>query len=96
MLGYNPVSDRIISARFKSLTSELVIIQTYAPTASATDAVIDRYYDELQKTVNVQLRNATLILMGDMNAKVGKPQNANGSTGKFGLGSQNERGERLV
>ena len=54
------------------------------------------YYDEIQKTISDQPLNATVELMGDMHAKIGKSQNANGSTGKFGFGRQNERGERLV
>ena len=33
--------------------------------------------------------------MGDMNAKVGKEQTGT-TTGNFGLGDRNERGERLV
>ena len=41
------------------------------------------------------LYNGVLFIIGDWNAKVGS-QETPGVTGKFGLGVQNEAGERLI
>ena len=43
LLGYNPVSDRVISVRFKPFTGEFVVIQTYALTAAVSESVINQY-----------------------------------------------------
>jgi len=40
LVGYNPNSDRIIMAKFRSHTGELIEIQVYAPTADAEDKVV--------------------------------------------------------
>ena len=37
-----------------------------------------------------------LFIIGDWNAKVGGSQETRGVTGKFGLGMQNEAGQRLI
>ena len=44
---------------------------------------------------NSHLKNDVLFIIGDWNAKVGS-QETPGVTGKFGLGVQNEAGQRLI
>ena len=97
LVGYNPVSDRILLARFKSFVGYLVVIQIYAPTSEAPQQDIDSFYCLLQSTVNEQKHSAFNIMMGDFNAKVGADwANAGGSVGKFGIGDGNEAGDRLI
>ncbi len=42
-----------------------------------------------------QLRIDVLYVIGDWNAKMGQDE-TNGTTGRFGLGERNERGDQLV
>jgi len=96
LLGYNPVSDRILTARFKTMIGSMTVCQVYAPTSTAADSVIEAFYKQLQETISGVPNQDLIILMGDFNAKVGSQQgNSNGAVGKFGFGQRNERGERL-
>ena len=71
---------------------KITVIQVYAPTSNAEEAEIERFYEDLQDLL--ELIPKTDILTGDWNAKVGS-QEIPGVTGKFGLGVQNEAGQRL-
>ena len=97
LLGYNPVSPRLISARFQTQIGTATIIQIYAPNTADPDTLVDDFYDDLQQAVNITPSSDFLILMGDFNAKVGTDtQNWEGVLGKFGFGECNERGEKLL
>ena len=52
-----------------------------------------RYY--LQDLLELTSKKDVLFIIGDWNAKVGS-QEIPGVTGKFGLGAQNEAGQRLT
>jgi len=96
-MGYNPVSDRIILARFKTMIGILIVIQIYAPTTDAKQQEIDSFYNLLQATLNDHKHSASVIVMGDFNAKVGNDwKNAGGALGRFGRGDSNETGECLI
>jgi len=47
VLGYNSVSDRIISIRIQGRPRNLTIIQVYASTSAAETADIDEFYATL-------------------------------------------------
>lgn len=45
VLGYNPVSDRIITMKLSASPCALNIIQVYAPTSAATEEKIENFYN---------------------------------------------------
>jgi hypothetical protein len=97
LLGYRPVSSRIVSARFQGRHINITVIQVYAPTTAAEEEEVDRFYEDLQSEVNQVARHDMLMIIGDWNAKVGKDwETWRGALGKFGYGKENERGERLL
>ena len=49
LLGYNPISDRIMSVRIQAKPCNLTIFQVYAPTSAADDSEIDSFYTSLGK-----------------------------------------------
>ena len=69
-------------------------IQIYAPTTNAKEAEAERFYEGLQDLLELTPKKYVLFIIGDWNAKVGS-QEIPGVTGKFGLGVQNEAGQRL-
>ena len=71
LLEWEPVSERIIRARFNSRWQEVTVIQCYAPTNEATEEAKDDFYEELQAVMEKVPRRDVKIIMGDMNAKVG-------------------------
>ena len=77
----------------------ITVIQIYAPT-NAEEAEIEWFYEDLQDLLELTPKKQTkkpdvLFIIGDWNAKVGS-QEKRGITGKFGLGEQNEAGQRLI
>ena len=97
LIEWEPVSDRIIRARFHSKYCKLAILQCYAPTKEAEDEIKDDWYEQLQYEVSGVSQHDMLLIMGDINAK-GGPDNSNceAAMGKHGCGSVNDNGERLV
>ena len=97
LMSYNPVNDRILSARFQLFDGCVTICQIYAPTAEAEENIIDEFYKDLQQEVSRIPKKDMIILMGDFNAKVGAgDQNTKNVLGMHGIGSRNERGDRLL
>ncbi|XP_072021447.1 uncharacterized protein [Amphiura filiformis] len=92
LLGYNPISERLITARLRTQIGTATIMQVYAPTTSYPDEDIEDFYDQLQLEINKTPSQDILIIMGDFNAKVGIDWEPwNGVIGKFGIGEANDR-----
>ena len=72
-----------------------MVIQDHAPTSNAEEAKVERFYEDLQDLLERTPKKDVLLIIGDWNAKVGS-QEIPGVTAKFGLGVQNEAGQRLI
>ena len=83
----------MISILFQGKPFNITVIQVCAPTSNAEEA--ERFYEDLQDLLELTPKNDVLFIIGDWNAKVGS-QETSGVTGKFGLGVQNEAGQRLI
>ena len=70
-------------------------MQVYAPTSNAEEAEVERFYEDLQDYLELKSPQFVLFIIGEWNAKIGS-QETPGVTGKFGLGVQNEAGQRLI
>ena len=95
ILGCNLKNDRMISVHFQVKPFNITVIQVYAPTSNAEEAEVERFYEDLQDLLELTPKKDVLFIIGDWNAKVGS-QETPGVTGKFGLGVQNEAGQRLI
>ena len=80
---------------FQGKPFNITVIQVYASTSNAEEAEIERFYEDLQYLLELTPKKDVLFIIGDWNAKVGS-QETPGVTGKFGLGIQNEAGQRLI
>ena len=94
---WNPVSDRIITARF-SKHIKTTIIQVYAPTNDADTDEKDRLYELLQQVYDRTPGHDIIITMGYWNAKLGhQMEGENGVVGKYSLGSdRSDNSERFI
>ena len=72
-----------------------MVIQVYALTSNAEEAESEWFYEDLQDLLVLTPKKDVLLIIGVWNAKVGS-QETPGVTGKFGLGVQNEAGQRLI
>ena len=71
----------------------ITVIQVYAPSRNAEEA--EWFYEDLQDLIELAPKKDILFLTGDWNTKVGS-QEIPGITGKFGLGVENEPGQKLT
>ena len=81
----------MISVCFQGKPFNIMVIQVYAPTSNAEEAEVEQFYEDLELTT----KKVVLSIIGDWNPKVGS-QETPGVTGRFGLGVQNEAGQRLI
>ena len=95
VLRCNLKNDRMISVSFQGKPFSITVIQVYAPTSNTKEAEVERFYEDLQDLVELTPKKDVIFIIGDWNAKVGS-QETPGVTGKFGLGMQNEAGQRLI
>ena len=72
-----------------------MVIQVDAQTSNAEEAEAEWFSEDLQDFLELTPKKDVLFIIGDWNAKVGR-QETPGITGKFGLGVQNEAGQRLI
>ena len=85
----------MISVHFQGKPCNITVIQIYAPTSNAEEAEVEWFYEDLQDLLELTPQKDVLFIIGHWNAKVGS-QETPGVTGKFGLGIQNEAGQRLI
>ena len=77
---------------FQGKPFNITVIQVYAPTSNTKEAKVERFYEDL---LELTPNKDVLFIIGDWNAKMGS-QETPGVTAKFGLGIQNEAGQRLI
>jgi len=92
LLGYNPVSERILTVRLQGTPFNLTYVQVYAPTNQATEADKEWFYEQLQATLNEVPKRDVVLIGGDFNAKLG----IDNPIGKHAPGVINDNGERLT
>ena len=96
-MEWEPFNERLIKGRFNSEYCKLTIIQCYAPNNDSEDEVKEDWYEQLQAEVDKVPEHDMLLVMGDMNAKIGSDNtDRERAMGSQGWGTINNNGERLV
>ncbi|CAF3333574.1 unnamed protein product [Rotaria socialis] len=96
-IGYNPISSRVITARFHTTPFKLTVIHVYALTSASSVDEIEIFYDSIEHALTQTPKKDIVIVTGDWNAKVGS-DNTNWELVmcKYRYGNRNERGDRLL
>ena len=82
----------MISVRFQGKPFNITVIQVYAPTSNAEKADVEQFYEDLQDILELTPKKRCPFHYRGLECKRRK----SGVTGKFGLGIQNEAGQRLI
>ena len=82
-------NDKMISVHFQGKPFNITVIQVYIQTSNTEEAEVE------QDVLELTPKRDVLFIIGDYNAKEGT-QEIPEVTGKFGLGVQNEAGQRLI
>ena len=85
----------MISVHFQGKPFDITVVQVYALTSNAEEAEAEQFYEDLQDLLELIPPKDVIFTIGDWNAKI-ESQEIPGVTGKFGLGVQNEAGQRLI
>ena len=85
----------MISVRFQGKPFNSTVIQFYALASNAEEVEVEEFYEDLQGLLELTPKQDVLFIIGDWSAKV-ISQEIPGVTGQFGLGVQNEAGQRLT
>ena len=93
--GFGIVNKAEIDVFLELSCFNITIIQVCAPTSNAEEAEVEWFYEALQDLLELTPKKDFLFIRGDWNAKVGS-QETPGVLGKFGLGVQNEAGQKLI
>ena len=87
----------MISICFQGKLFNITIIHVYAQTSNAEETEVEQFYEDLQDLLELTPKKDVLFIIGDWDAKVGSQETRGGlQTGNFGLGIQNEAGQRLT
>ena len=86
---------RMISVHFQGKPFSITVIQVCVLISNAKEAEVEQFSEDLQDLLELIPQKDVLFITGDWNAKV-RSQETHGMTGKFGLGVQNEAGQRLI
>ena len=98
VLGYGALSDRILLVRIHGKPFNFSIIQVYAPMSASSEEEIEDFYSDLEDAYKKCGNQDIVLVMGDLNVKVGGEQyplqEIVGTT--HGLGERNDRGDLWV
>ena len=108
---WEAVSSRLVTARLqwrrrsaserkKSERVYLTVLCAYAPTAKAPPSVKEKFFTELQDTIDKVPPTDLLVVLGDFNARVGVLDDRSDLwrdvLGRYGLPERNQAGEALL
>ena len=92
VLGCSLKNDRMISVRLQGKPFNITVIQVYTLTSNTEEAEVKQFYEDLQPFRTNTQKRCPFHYRG-LDAKVGSQETPR-VTGKFGLGVQNEAGQR--
>ena len=72
VMGYWPISERVLMVKLYGRPFNINIIQVYAPTQDHSDAKIEALYEEIKKALKYAKSGVVLCAMGDLTPKVGR------------------------
>ena len=79
-------SERLLTLRLNTTARLVTFVSVYSPTMSATSDTKDEFYENLAAIISSVPNNEQLVLLGDLNARVGADQDTWPSClGQFGV-----------
>ena len=97
VLNFNPINGRLCSLRIKMKFFNLSVICAHAPTEESSEEDKDVFYEQLERTLDSIASHDAKMIIGDMNAKLGREIFYQPYLGKHSLHEDcNNNGLRLV
>ena len=96
VIGYEPYNERLCKLRIKGKYNNITLINVYAPTEDHTEETKEQFYDTLRYLLDKTPKNDTIIILGDVNAQLGKDRIYNEVTGQHILHEETNRNGELL
>jgi endonuclease/exonuclease/phosphatase family metal-dependent hydrolase len=96
MLCFEPYNERLSKLRIKGRFNNLSIISAHAPAEEEADEEKVKIYEVLQKVHNKIPKHDIVLIMGDLNAKIGKEDVYENVAGKHTLHETSKRNGACV
>ena len=95
IMSFTPINERICTLRLKGKFHNITLINVYAPTEEKIEEK-DKFYDDLQRTCDRVPKHNIVMILEDLNAKIGKEKAYENVTGKHTLHDiSNQNGEMV-
>ena len=92
--------ERLLTLRLYTSDGPITLINAYAPTLASTPEDKDEFYSNLNVVIKNTPNNEQLVLLGDVNARVGADRDSYRSwpscLGSFGVGKVNDNEQRVL
>jgi exonuclease III len=85
ILKFTPIYGRLCSLCVKTKFYNLSIINAYAPTEDKDELIKDQFYYKLEQACETMPSSDVQIIVGDLNAQVGKEETFQGTIGLHSL-----------
>ena len=72
ILSFEIYNERLYKLQIKGKFNNLSVISVHAPTEEKTDEEKEKFYEDLQIIHNKIPKHDIVIILGDLNAKIGK------------------------
>ena len=95
VVAWEEVSSRLMWVRVRIGRECWAFVSAYGPGSEKTEVERERFWSELTDCVDSLSRNSFVVLLGDLNARVGDEE-IEGVVGKYGVPERNESGESLL
>ncbi|XP_046986306.1 craniofacial development protein 2-like [Schistocerca americana] len=91
------VSERLTTLILRTMSDPITLISAYAPATKEPPEVKDKFYEDLWKCLENVHESDKLILLGDLNGRIGNTwNNWPDCIGTHGTGNMNENGQTLL
>jgi len=72
LINFELRKEKLCKIRIKGKYKNITLINAYAPTKDKTEEIKEQFYDDLQSMVDKIPKSDLTIILGDVNAKLGK------------------------
>jgi len=95
IINFKLHNERLCKLRVKGKYN-ITLINAYAPTEDKTEEIKEQFYDDLQYMVDKVPKSDLIIILGNVNAKLGKESAYQKITGKHTLHEETNRNGELL
>ena len=97
VIGFNPVDERMCTLRIRGKFFNYTLINVHAPTEEKQIEDKDIFYEKLVRVYDEAPKRDIKIILGDLNAKVGREPMYRPTIGKYSLHeTSNDNGLRII